>query len=143
MPSKLFGSMLVAAVIATSSASDLHPQINKGYTDVGAVIGFGGIGSASLSLGGRFEHIFKELPDLGGGRHGIEVSADSYSYSASDFKLSDIPVGATANYHFKLDNKKIDPFIGLTRDDRDWHARTDPLHERLSPAMNNLLVISS
>jgi hypothetical protein len=80
--------------------------------DVGAVIGIGGIGSASASFGGRFEKIFKELPDLGGGLLGIGVSADYYSYSYFGYSVSWIPIGATANYHFKLDNKKFDPFLG-------------------------------
>jgi len=112
MLKKLFGSMVLAALVVSATAAPLHAQVSKGYTDIGAVIGIGGIGSASLSFGGRFEHIFKELPDLGGGLLGIQISADYYSYSTSYFKLSNIPVGATANYHFKLDNKKIDPFLG-------------------------------
>ena len=109
---KLISSMVVASVVLLTSAAPLAAQISKDYTDIGAVVGIGGIGSASLSFGGRFEKIFKELPDLGGGLLGIGVSADYYSYSSAYFKLSDIPVGVTANYHFKLDNKKIDPFLG-------------------------------
>ncbi len=113
MMRKLFGSMVVAAAIATASATELHAQVSKSYTDVGAVIGIGGIGSASASFGGRFEKIFKELPDLGGGLLGIGISADYYSYNfGSGYSLSYIPIGATANYHFKLDYKKLDPFIG-------------------------------
>lgn len=113
MLKKLFGSMVLAALVVSATAVPLHAQVSKGYTDIGAVIGIGGIGSASLSFGGRFEKIFKELPDLGGGLLGIGVSADYYGYNfGSGYKLSYIPVGVTANYHFKLDYKKLDPFIG-------------------------------
>jgi hypothetical protein len=113
MMRKLFSSMVVAAAIVTASASQVHAQVSKDYMDVGAVIGLGGIGSASASFGGRFEKIFKELPDLGGGLLGIGVSADYYGYNfGGGYSLSYIPIGATANYHFKLDNKKIDPFLG-------------------------------
>jgi len=109
---KLLGTLAVAACVALS-AQDAAAQISKGYTDVGAVIGIGGIGSASASFGGRFERIFRDLPEFGGGLLGIGISADYYSYNfGGGYSLSYIPIGATANYHFKLENKKIDPFLG-------------------------------
>jgi hypothetical protein len=88
-----------------------------GYTDVGPTLGLGGIGGASASFGGRFEHAIKPLPDMGNGFLGIEASFDYYSYS-NDFvnfhySYKYIPIGVTANYHFKLDEPKIDPFVGL------------------------------
>jgi hypothetical protein len=87
--------------------------VGVGYMDLGPVLGLGGIGSASLAFGGRFETIFKSLPDMGNGLLGIEVGADWYSYSQFYGDFSFIAIGATANYHFNVDNKKIDPFIGL------------------------------
>jgi hypothetical protein len=115
MLKKLIGTVAVAALMA-APVQQAAAQVSKGYTDIGVVVGLGNIGSASASFGGRFEHIFKELPDLGNGLLGIGVSADYYSYS-NDFvgygySFKYIPIGATANYHFKLQNKKIDPFIG-------------------------------
>lgn len=112
---KLVGSVAVAAVVVAASAAQVSAQVSNGYTDVGAVVGIGNLGSASASFGGRFERIFKELPDLGGGLLGIGVSADYYSYSngfSNNYSFKYIPIGATANYHFKLQNKKFDPFIG-------------------------------
>ena len=115
MIKKLVGTLAVVALIAAPTR-EVSAQIAKGYTDVGAVVGLGGIGSAGLSFGGRFERIFKELPDLGNGLLGIGVSADYYSYGdnfgAFKSSFTYIPIGATANYHFKLENKKFDAFVG-------------------------------
>ena len=88
-------------------------EFGAGYTDVGPVIGLGGLGSASLSFGGRFEHGVQSLPDFGNGTLGIEVSADFYSYSTPNYSWKYVPIGATANYHFKLENTQFDPFVGL------------------------------
>ncbi len=98
----------VPAAAQMKGASDF----SMGYTDIGPVVGLGGLGSASASFGGRFEHGIKSLPDLGNGTLGIEAAFDYYSYSAGFFSLKYIPIGVTANYHFKLDEPKIDPFIG-------------------------------
>ena len=112
---KFFGTMAIGVLMA-SSAQQVAAQVSKGYTDIGVTVGVGNTGGAGLAFGGRFERIFKELPDLGNGLLGIGISADYYGYSDNfpgygyDFKY--IPIGATANYHFKLENTKIDAFIG-------------------------------
>ncbi len=112
MLKKLIGTMAVAAILA-APVQQAAAQISKTYTDVGVTVGLGNIGDAGISFGGRFEKIFKELPDLGNGLLGIGVSADYYSYSNfTYFDWKYIPIGATANYHFKLDNKKWDAFLG-------------------------------
>jgi hypothetical protein len=107
-------AVAVAGVALLAAASQqAGAQVKLGYTDVGGVIGLGNLGSASLSFGGRFERVFKALPDLGDGLLGIGVSADIYSWSNSSASLRYIPIGATANYHFKLDPKnKLDAFVG-------------------------------
>ena len=108
---KLIGTMAIAAVMAVP-AQHASAQVSLGYTDIGGVIGIGNLGGANISFGGRFEHVFKALPDLGNGLLGIGVSADFYSFSSSYFNIKYIPIGATGNYHFKLENKKIDAFVG-------------------------------
>ena len=105
------------ACVVSSTAGQAQGGIALGYTDVGAVIGLGGIGGASIAFGGRFERIFKALPDMGDGLLGIQVGADWWSWDYSYFggnntSVSYIPIGVTANYHFKMENKKIDPFLG-------------------------------
>ena len=107
----------LAALASVIGASAGQAQgIGLGYTDVGPVIGLGGLGGASIAFGGRFERIFKALPDLGDGLLGIQVGVDWWSwdqnFGASSSSVSWIPIGVTANYHFKMENKKIDPFLG-------------------------------
>jgi hypothetical protein len=107
---------IVAALAALPSftrPAAAQEGFRLGYTDVGATIGIGGIGAASVAIGGRFEHALRSVPDLGDGLIGIQVGVDYYSWSEPGFRWSYIPVGATANYHFKLENAKLDPFVGL------------------------------
>ncbi len=110
-------AVAVAGVaLLAAQSQQAGAQVTLGYTDVGAVIGLGGIGSASAAVGGRFEKVFKKLPDLGDGLLGIGASADVYSYTVGGpggGTVRYIPFGATANYHFKLDPKnKLDAFLG-------------------------------
>ena len=104
------------AATATSAAAQAKSSgggFGLGYTDIGPTIGLGGINGASASFGGRFEHAIKALPDLANGVLGIQVGAEYYSWSAASYSVKFIPIGVTANYHFKLDEPKLDPFIGL------------------------------
>ena len=113
MLKRLAGPVAVAALALAAPVTTAEAQVALGYTDVGGVIGLGGIGGANFSIGGRFEKVFKKLPDLGDGLLGIGVSADVYSYDFGPGSLRYIPIGATANYHFKLDpKKKLDVFLG-------------------------------
>jgi hypothetical protein len=84
-----------------------------GYTDVGPVIGFGGLGEAGLSIGGRFERAIKALPDMGNGVLGIEASFDWWSFSVGSFDWSYIGIAGTVNYHFHVEGGEWDPFLGL------------------------------
>ena len=82
---------------------DRYGGFSAGYTDIGPVVGLGNLGSASAAFGGRLEHAIKPLPDMGGGILGLEAAFDYYSWSNSLFSYKYIPIGVTANYHFKLD----------------------------------------
>jgi Outer membrane protein beta-barrel domain len=110
-------AMLAAATFSAQSAAAQAKagagNFGLGYTDIGPAIGLGGLGDASASFGGRFEHAFKALPDMGNGILGIEASFDYYSWSNSFFSYSYIPIGVTANYHFHMSEPKFDPFVGL------------------------------
>ena len=103
--------LVVLASFAQPAAA--QEGFRLGYTDIGPTIGLGGIGSASIAFGFRAEHAFRSMPDLGNGVIGIQAGADYYSWSAPGSNWSYIPIGATANYHFSLENGKIDPFLGL------------------------------
>jgi opacity protein-like surface antigen len=122
MMRKLSAVVTALACIAAASTSAAAQakgsgSVGVGYTDIGPTIGLGGLNGASASFGGRFEHVFKDLPDLGNGKLGIQASFNYYSWSSNagnfNFSYRYIPIGVTANYHFKLDEPKIDPFVGL------------------------------
>jgi hypothetical protein len=116
MTNRIRSYLVAAAVIALPSVASAQDRtLSVGYTDIGAVIGIGGIGDAGLSFGGRFERVIREVPSLGNGTIGIQASVDMYSYDAgfNDESYRFIPIGVTANYHFNLENKKIVPFVGL------------------------------
>ena len=72
---------LVATARVAAAQAKGAPIFGTGYTDIGGVIGLGGVGSASASFGGRMEHAIKPLPDLGNGMLGIQAAFDYYSWS--------------------------------------------------------------
>jgi hypothetical protein len=115
----LIGALVVAVCAAGASRASAQniTGFTDGYNDVGPIVGFGNLGLGSVSYGGRFEHGFKELPNLGNGILGIQVGVDYYHFSTgfltfSGYDYSVIPITVTVNYHFHLDNKQIDPFVG-------------------------------
>ena len=112
MTRRLLGGMAALAILVGSPQS-ASAQFALGYTDIGAVIGLGGIGSAGIAFGGRFEKALRAAPEgLGNGVLGIQVGADYWGWSDGFYKYSYTPVGATVNYHFNLENDRIDPFLG-------------------------------
>lgn len=103
-------------VLAQATAGE--SMFKPGYMDIGPTVGFGGIGSAGVSFGGRFERGLRRLPDFGDGVLGIEASIDVWNYSdrfgPSTYDFRYIALGVTANYHFQVkSNPKVDPFLGL------------------------------
>ncbi len=106
-------ALTLATALFLTAAAPAAAQVRKGYSDIGFVLGIGDIGNASLAFGGRYENVFKNLPDLGNGMLGFMVSADVYSNSRRNGNIRYIPVGATMNYHFRLDpSNKLDLFLG-------------------------------
>lgn len=106
-------ALALAAVALLSTAAPASAQVRKGYSDIGFVLGIGDIGNASLAFGGRYENVFKNLPDLGNGMLGFMVSADVYTVGRRGGNVRYIPVGATMNYHFRIDpSNKVDLFLG-------------------------------
>lgn len=104
------------APTTTTSTTAFAGGFKPGYTDIGFAVGLGNTGSAAAAVGGRFEHAIKTLPDMANGTLGIEASVDYYSYSAAfigySWSVTALPIGVTANYHFKLNDARFDPFIG-------------------------------
>ena len=117
MKNSIRSLVLAAAVFALPSTATAQDQtLAIGYTDIGAVIGLGNTGDVGLAFGGRFERVFRELPDLGTGTLGIGIAVDmwswSYSYFGGSWSVRNIPIGVTADYHFNLENKKLVPYLG-------------------------------
>jgi hypothetical protein len=117
MVRKVVGAVALVVTLSFTAHPMAAQGFGVGYTDIGPTIGLGGLGDASLSIGGRFEWAWMDLPELGNGVLGIQVGAEHYSWSTGTafggYKWSYTPVGVTANYHFNLDNDQIDPFLGL------------------------------
>jgi hypothetical protein len=121
--SKVLTVLACVALVARPAAAQAReaPNFHVGYTDIGPVLGLGGIGGANLAIGGRFEHALQALPNMGNGTLGIEVGADYYSWSAAaggpgfaySWSIKYLPIGVTANYHFRTTEPKLDPFVGL------------------------------
>jgi hypothetical protein len=103
---------LAGAIMLVAGAAHAQ-EFRPGYDDIGPTLGLGSVGSASAAFGVRFEHGIKRLPSLGNGTLGFEVSADFYSWRGNGYRWRYTPLGATANYHFNLENTHFDPFIGL------------------------------
>src|SRR5829696_9895474 len=78
-------TLLVCAlsVVAASVASAQDEGFTVTTTDVGPVIGVGGLSGSGVGVGGRFEKGFKQLPNLKNGVLGIGVSLDYYSFGNS------------------------------------------------------------
>jgi hypothetical protein len=106
-----------AAQGQTRPAGGGAPAASEGFTphfvDVGPVIGLGAIGGAGVSIGGRFEFAIKQLPNLANGILSIGGGLDHYSYDDFGFGFSYTPIGVTVNYHYPLENRKLDPFAGV------------------------------
>jgi hypothetical protein len=101
---------------AQQTTNSTGPGFNVGSTDIGGVVGLGGLGAASFAIGARFERGVKALPEMANGILGFAVSADWYNYNerfvGTDYDFTYIPIAATANYHFSVQNRKLDPFVG-------------------------------
>lgn len=115
MRSKMWLPVLVLVLPLLVARPAFAQGFEKGDLDVGPVIGVGGISGAGLSFGGRVEKGIKDLPSLGNGVLGVQGAFDYYSYDFefSDSGISVIPISVMANYHLHLENRKLDPFVGL------------------------------
>jgi opacity protein-like surface antigen len=117
--SLLLATLVVAMFVfkVPTASAQATEGFQVGYTDIGPTIGLGGIGGASFAFGARFENGFRALPNLGDGILGLQVSFDYYTYGEDFFgdayDFSYMPISVIANYHFSLDNRKIDPFVGV------------------------------
>lgn len=109
---KIYTTFLAAFVVA-SFASTASAQFENQKNYAGAHIGLSGVGSA-LTLGLDYERGITDIGQVGPGIIGLGGLFDYYSYSYFEtVKVTYIDLGVSGMYHFVLDNKKLDPFVGL------------------------------
>jgi hypothetical protein len=111
----VFAILTLAASAAQAQSQRTHEGFTQGYTDIGPVVGIGGLGEASVSVGARFEYGIERVPDLGDGVVSFAASIDHYSFNqfCQGCGYSYTPIGATINYHVRLDDRRWDPFLGI------------------------------
>lgn len=97
-----------------------HAQLAKQTSYLGPSLGFYFYGSTPI-FGLNYEYILES--QIGDGLIGIGGLFRYWSWSEDvgnwlgetwGWKYTDIMFGVQANYHFKLSNNKIDPWLGLT-----------------------------
>ena len=105
---------LFAALVVAFLAPKANAQFENQKNYAGAHIGLSGVGSA-LTLGLDYERGITNPGDVGPGIIGVGGLFDYFSYSESGLygKWTYMDFGVSGMYHFVLDNKKIDPFLGL------------------------------
>ncbi|HUI31420.1 MAG TPA: outer membrane beta-barrel protein [Candidatus Acidoferrales bacterium] len=107
----LFAVMMVA-FFASSASAQFENQ--KNYA--GVHIGLSGVGS-TLTLGADYERGITNPGEVGPGIIGIGGLLDYYHWSENELGFGGswtyIDIGVSGMYHFVLDNKKWDPFLGL------------------------------
>jgi hypothetical protein len=122
---KILGFVTAIAFASVAAQSASAQGFVPGYTDIGPIVGLGGIGDAGLAFGGRFEKGLQPMPSLGSGTLGVQVGVDYFSWSdrfggSSDYSFNNLSIGVTANYHFRLTDTRLDPFVGLGLGYENW-----------------------
>ncbi len=105
---------LIAAFVMAFFAPKANAQFEYGKNYIGPHIGLSGVGSA-LTLGADYERGITQVGEVGPGIIGIGGMFDYFSYGDAALygKWTYIDIGVSGMYHFVLDNKKWDPFLGL------------------------------
>jgi hypothetical protein len=106
------GAWLV--VLASGAGAQDTRAFGPGATSVGPTVGFGRIAGATVAVGGRVEHGVIALPAFGNGVLGVAAGADVYTMGPASGvgRSRTVPVAVTANYHFVLNDRRLDPFVG-------------------------------
>jgi len=81
----------------------------------------GSLGDAGLALGAEAEYGLSTLPSFGNGILGLALRIHTYSYGSTFFQSGTTyaynvrvtPVAVAANYHFRIQDQRLDPYAGL------------------------------
>jgi hypothetical protein len=101
-------AILVLTVLFFISTS-INAQFQEGKSYAGPAIGLSFLGS-TVSFGANYEYgmTLADIP----GPIGVGALVRYWSYGTV-YTYTDIIIAAQGNYHFVLDSKKLDPYIGL------------------------------
>ena len=73
----------------------------------------GGVDGGAIAYGVSLEKALGDPKNVEDGLWAIGIDFDYYKYRVADVvDVKVIPIGAVLNYHFALDNARIDPYIG-------------------------------
>ena len=101
----------LCAMFALSSTASAQFETGKVY--LGPHVGLGSVGG-TVAFGGDIEYGLTKSGEVGSGRIGIGGTFDYWSWSDGAYwSYSWIPVGVFGAYHFNLDNRRLDPFLGI------------------------------
>jgi len=107
---------IVAAMMVALFASSASAQFENQKNYAGVHVGLSGVGSA-LTLGLDYERGVTDIGQVGPGIIGIGGIFDYYSYTDNPGGYGGtwtyIDIGVTGMYHFVLENRKWDPFLGI------------------------------
>jgi hypothetical protein len=109
-------SLIFIGLLFLSSVNFAQFEVGKHHAGPSLSIGFGGWG---LGFGADYEYGMS-MKDIGvdaPGTLGIGGIFRYYNWSENwgsyKWSYTDIIIGAQGNYHFKLDNSKLDPWLGV------------------------------
>ena len=103
-----------AAILTLLISFNGYSQYDLEKSYLGPTIGLSFLGS-TFQLGLNYEYSM-ELENFGNVGIGGVFRYWSYSetYFSGKWSYTDVLIGVQGNYHFKLDNNKLDPWLGLT-----------------------------
>ncbi|MGB9591179.1 MAG: hypothetical protein ACPL1K_01540 [Candidatus Kryptoniota bacterium] len=108
----LFSAVIMVLILVGQAKA----QFETGKNYAGPHLGLSGVGSA-LTLGLDYERAVTQPGEVGPGIIGVGGLFDYYSYNETFFATTGswtyIDFGVSGMYHFVLENKKLDPFLGL------------------------------
>lgn len=114
MHHKILSFITTSVILTTLFASNGYSQYDMNKSYLGPTIGLSFLGS-TFQIGANYEYSV-ELENFGNVGIGGVFRYWSYSenYFEGEWSYTDILVGIQGNYHFKVNNNKLDPWAGLT-----------------------------
>lgn len=125
----VFTTLCILSTWLFTSTSDAQYVQNKNY--IGPSVGFAFLGSTP-DFGASYEYGIN-LQNFG--LVGIGGLFRYWGYSEVDWSYTNILIGAQGNYHFRLSDSKLDPYVGVVLAyDAGSISYTGPFGDYISPS---------